>query len=93
MADEEEGGENEVTLFRPSFARSMFMQKAEEAGFMVAMDPERWSKLFSLLQERSIGFYHAAPEARKIVDVAHGKNKDMTLRMRAESNGAQAGSS
>jgi hypothetical protein len=87
MAEEEEG-DNEVTLFRPNFARMMFMQKAEEAGFMVAMEPDKWAKLFSLLQERSIGFFHAAPEAQKVIGTAHDKNKDMTLRMRADSNGA-----
>jgi hypothetical protein len=85
MADEQdESSPNEVTLFRPSFASLMFLQKAEEAGFLTAMEADKWSKLFSLLQERGIGFYHAEPEAKKIIEAAHVRNKDMMLRMRGE---------
>jgi uncharacterized protein YjcR len=91
MADEQdETSPNEVTLFRPGFAKLMFLQKAEEAGFFSAMEPEKWSKLFSLMQERGIGFYHAEPDAKKIIDSAHARNKDMMLRMRGEGNGTTA---
>jgi hypothetical protein len=92
MAEEDEGG-NEVTLFRPSFSQIMFMQKAEEAGFMTALEAEKWSKLFSSLQEKGIGFYHAEVDARKIIDVAHAKNKDISLRMRGDGNGTSQRSS
>jgi hypothetical protein len=90
MADEQDESPNEVTLFRPSFAKLMLLQKAEEAGFLAAMEPEKWSKLFSLLQERGIGFFHAESEAKKIIDSAHARNKDMMLRMRGEGGNGSA---
>lgn len=89
MADEIDEVETgrEVTLFRGDFAKKMILQKAEEAGFFTAIELQKWNKLLELLGGRNIGFFHAGPEAAKIVAAAHGKGRDMTLRLRAETNG------
>lgn len=89
MADEQDDLESgrEVTLFRGEFAKKMLLQKAEEAGFFTALEAQKWNKLLELLGTRSIGFFHAGTEAAKVVAAAHGRGKDMTLRIRAEGNG------
>ena len=88
MSDEE-GEENEVTLFRPAFSRAMLLQKAEDAGFFVALDAPKWDRLLALLAERNVGFFHAGTDAAKVIATAHGRDKDMVLRLREQKDGTQ----
>ena len=84
MVESENGSGTEVTLFRPDFAKTMLIQKADEAGFFTAMDASKWEKLVALLSARGIGFYHADPEAMKIILDAAKSDKNVSVRLRSQ---------
>jgi hypothetical protein len=82
VASEDDGDGCEVTLFKPSFEKEAFFQKAEAAGFLVALELHKWERLLALLRERGMGIYHASPEARVAIADVHGKGRDVTLNLK-----------
>jgi hypothetical protein len=82
VAAEDDGDGCEVTLFKPSFEQEAFFQKAEAAGFLVALDLPRWQRLLALLRERGMGLYHASPSARVAIADVHAKGRDVTLNLK-----------